>query len=55
MTEYNYFDDKESITGQIYIGDDNYLYITDTNKNYTDSYCILFLLKNTKILNYFSI
>jgi len=34
-TEYNYFDNKESITGQIYIGDDKYLYITDTNKNST--------------------
>lgn len=30
---YNFFDDKESITGKIYIGEDKYLYISDVNKN----------------------
>ena len=33
--EYSFYDSKESITGNIYIGRDNYLYITDLNRNMT--------------------
>ena len=33
--EYNFYDFKRSITGNIYIGSDNYLYITDINRDIT--------------------